>query len=300
MSDVQMFGGLFGAGFAAAVMLLYAGLRPGAQTSSTPSRWLSLARRLDPRRLSGKGLRIALCAAGAAGVTAWTGWPIMALIGFALCWYLPRLLGPDRRSQANIDLSDAVASFAEMLRDTLSAAAGLQQTVLAVCPLAPAPIAAPCAMLAEQVATGTPLAVALTGWADQIDDRHADVVAACLVIAAKRQSGNTAALLSNVAATAREYAGIRRRAVAAQAKSRTAARIVVCTVLGLTGMLVFADRQFMSPYDTSMGQAVLLAAASVFAVALRWMDRIMHPAPEPRILTGLSTLATSTQETAGW
>src|SRR5882672_11161519 len=99
-----------------------------------------------------------------------------------------------------------------MLRDTLSAAAGLQQTLLAVCPLAPAVITGPCARLADQVATDTPLPTALADWAEEIGDGNADVVAACLIIDAKRQSGNTAGVLSNLAATARDYAGIRRRA----------------------------------------------------------------------------------------
>ena len=301
MNGTQLLGGLFGAGTAMGLLMIIKGLRPAAnKLSAVPSRWASLVASLSPRRLTGQKARVAACAAGASGVVAWTGWPAMAVIGFLALWHLPRVLGPDRVSRHAIELSDAVATFAEMLRDTLSAAAGLQQAVMAAAPLAPEPITTPCMRLAEQIDTGTSLAEAVATWADQVADRHADVVAGCLIIASRRQSGNTAAVLNNVAASAREQASIRRRAVASQAKPRTSVRVTICVVLALFGMLMFGDAQFMAPYDSLRGQIVLVVAAGVFGVALRWMDSILHPDPEPRVLTQLATIATSRQEVAAW
>jgi Flp pilus assembly protein TadB len=201
---------------------------------------------------------------------------------------------PDSRARS------AVATFAEMLRDTLSAAAGLQQTLLAVCPLAPAPIAEACRQLADDVQTGVPLPKAIAAWADELADQDADTVAASLIIATKQQSGNTAAMLSSIADTARDYASIRRRAMAAQAKTRTSGRIVITTVLTLIAGLVAADRGFMRAYDSATGQLVLVVVALLFGVALRWMDRLMHPAPRPRILTGLGELAGRQREVRTW
>ncbi|MEY9855088.1 tight adherence protein B [Catenulispora sp. GAS73] len=301
MNGTQLLGGLFGAGTAIGSLVIVKGLRPAVEgASAAPSRWASLAASLSPRRLTGQKPRVAGCAAGAAALLAWTGWPAMAVIGYLALWHLPRVLGPDRMSRHAIELSDAVATFAEMLRDTLSAAAGLQQAVMAAAPLAPEPITAPCMRLAEQVDTGTPLAEAIAVWADAIADRHADAVAGCLIIASRRQSGNTAAVLNNVAASAREQASIRRRAVATQAKPRTSVRITICVVLALFGVLMFGDPAFMAPYDSLRGQVVLVAAAGVFGVALRWMDTILHPEPEPRVLTNLAAVATTRQEVAAW
>lgn len=301
MNAAQIIGGCFGAGFALGVLLLARGLRSGPESaSSVPSRWASFAGRLDPRQLTGQAPRVAACVVGAAGLVMWTGWPTMAVIGFLALWHLPRVLGPDRVSQRAIELSDAVATFAEMLRDTLSAAAGLQQAVLAAGPLAPEPVAEACARLAERIESGTPLPEAIAAWADQIADRHADVVAGCLILASRRQSGNTAAVLNNVAASAREQAGIRRRAVASQAKPRTSVRVTVCVIVALFTVLLVGDSPFMSPYDSFLGQVVLLVVAGIFGVALRWTDKLLHPQPEPRVLTNLASVATTKQEVLTW
>ncbi|MEY9888422.1 tight adherence protein B [Catenulispora sp. MAP5-51] len=301
MNGTQLLGGLFGAGTAIGSLLILKGLRPAVERKpAAPSRCASIAASLSPRRLTGQKARVAACAAGASGLATWTGWPAIAVIGFLALWHLPRVLGPDRVSRHAIELSDAVATFAEMLRDTLSAAAGLQQAVMAAAPLAPRPITTPCMRLAEQIDEGTPLAQAVATWADQVADRHADVVAGCLIIASRRQSGNTAAVLNSVAASAREQASIRRRAVASQAKPRTSVRVTICVVLALFGMLLFGDAQFMAPYDSLRGQIVLAVASGLFGVALRWMDKILHPDPEPRVLTHLVVIATSRQEVAAW
>jgi len=300
MTDAPLLAGLLGGGVAVGLSLLVAGFRGYSLGFSSSPIWSAALGRIDPRRLSGQGRRVAACGVAAAVVTLWTGWLAMAPIMFAASWCLPKILGPDRQSKVVIEASEAVATFAEMLRDTLSAAAGLQQTLLAVCPLAPAPIAEPCRRLADDIQSGTPLPKAIAAWADEIADQDADTVAASLIIATKQQSGNTAAMLSSIADTARDYAAIRRRAMAAQAKTRTSGRIVIGTVLTLTAVLVAADRGFMRAYDSGTGQLVLVVVAVLFSVALRWMDRLMHPAPAPRILTGLGELAARQQEVRTW
>jgi tight adherence protein B len=300
MTITSLLAGLFGAGAMAGLALLAAGLRGYTLGVGSSPVWSGALGRIDPRRLSGQGRRIAVCAAVAAAVTLWTGWPTMLPIAFVAGWCLPRVLGPDRQSKAVIETSEAIATFAEMLRDTLSAAAGLQQTLLAVCPLAPAPIAEACRQLADDIQSGTPLPKAIAAWADELADQDADTVAASLIIATKQQSGNTAAMLSSIAETARDYAAIRRRAMAAQAKTRTSGRIVISTVLTLIAGLVAADREFMRAYDSATGQLVLVIVAVLFGVALRWMDRLMHPEPAPRILTGLGELASRQQEVRTW
>ena len=46
---------------------------------------------------------------------------------------------------------EAIATFTEMLRDTISAAAGLEQAILAAEPVAPAPVREPVLMLAARL-----------------------------------------------------------------------------------------------------------------------------------------------------
>ena len=65
----------------------------------------------------------------------------------APCWTgsgarraLPRVLGRDPEHARRVARIEAVATWTEMLRDTLSAAAGLEQAILATAPLAPVAI----------------------------------------------------------------------------------------------------------------------------------------------------------------
>ena len=71
--------------------------------------------------------RALLALALAALVYAVTRWISAIPITAAGVWYLPRMLGPDTQYQQELAVVDAVAVFAEMLRDTLSAATGLNQ-----------------------------------------------------------------------------------------------------------------------------------------------------------------------------
>ncbi len=69
-----------------------------------------------------------------------TGWVAAAVLAGLACWALPPVLGRDPRHAHQLDRIEAIATWTEMLRDTLAAAAGLEQTILATAPLAPTAI----------------------------------------------------------------------------------------------------------------------------------------------------------------
>src|SRR5436305_3206351 len=87
----------------------------------------------QPAARSGTGAltprRLVLVLAAALAVYLLTGWPVGGLLGGAAAWFLPALLGPDRDHAARLAVIDAVAAFTEMLRDTLTASAGLNQAL---------------------------------------------------------------------------------------------------------------------------------------------------------------------------
>src|SRR5690554_5212789 len=71
-----------------------------------------------------------------------TRWPVaagLAGLGTALA---PRLVGGGRARQDVIDKTEAIASWAESVRDTMAAAAGLEEALTATAVAPPAPIAA--------------------------------------------------------------------------------------------------------------------------------------------------------------
>ena len=101
--------------------------------------------------------------------------------------------------------TEAVAAWAEMLRDTL-AAGGFREAILASRRVAPAPIAAQVGELAER-SEYAPLGVALRQFAHAVDDPVADHVVAALVVATERQAAGLRDMLGRIAASAREQAG---------------------------------------------------------------------------------------------
>ena len=89
---------------------------------------------------AGAVLRATALAAAGLVVGVITGWVVGALLAATTVWLLPRLIGPDRVHAQQLARIEAIAAWTEMLRDTLSAAAGLEQAILATAPLAPAAI----------------------------------------------------------------------------------------------------------------------------------------------------------------
>ena len=231
-------------------------------------------RRLSPRR----ALAAAVCTVLAYAAT---GWIAAVPIAAAAAYFLPAMLGPDREHARRLAVIDAVAVFTEMLRDTLSAAAGLNQALTAACRNAPAALQPAAGQLAEdlEARTGT-TRDALHAFADRVDDATCDLVTLALAAASKHPTRDLASLLSTLAETAREQAAMRTRIAVAQARTQTAIRMITGTTLGLAVLLMVIDRSYLAAYDGTTGQIVLLWTAAIFAVALRWF-RALAQVPEP-------------------
>lgn len=236
------------------------------------------------------GRRVGGALAAAAVASAATGWPVAAPLAALGAWALPGLLGRDRRGQEAIDRIEAIASWAEQLRDTLGAAAGLEQALLATATTAPSPIRAEIAALAERIRRGQRLPEALRDLAADLEDPLGDLVVLALLGAAGRQSGRLGDLLSGLASSAREQAQMRTRTASSRARVRTSVRIVVGTTLAMAAGLVLLNRDYMRPFDTAEGQFVLLLVGGMFAAAFAWLRKIATFTEPARLLAvhGLS------------
>jgi tight adherence protein B len=224
---------------------------------------------------------------------------IGAVLAGLACWALPPVLGRDPRHAHQLDRIEAIATWTEMLRDTLAAAAGLEQTILATAPLAPTAIRPQVSELVARLSNGERLTPCLRALADQLADPTGDLVIAALVMAAEHQARQLRELLGSLALAAREQASMRMRIQAGRARTRTSIRVIVGTTLGFATGMVLLDRPYLAAYDSITGQILLLVIGTLFGLGFAWLSRIAA-VPEPvRFFAAVTNDSTETTNAHG-
>lgn len=232
--------------------------------------------------------KVVVAAVAGAVAGALTGWPVAGVLTTVGILTLPGLLGPDRQTARRTERMEALATWTEMLRDTLSAAAGLEQAVLVTADIAPAALEKELGVLASSVRAGRPLPSELRVFAEEADDPLADVVVSALVTAAEQQASQLGALLGELADSVREQVAMRQRVDAGRASVRTGVRVTVTVTLGMALGLVVLNRSYLDPFDTVTGQGVLAVVGALFAVSFFWLTAISR-IDEPVRLLGADT-----------
>ncbi|MCM3883131.1 type II secretion system F family protein [Frankia sp. R82] len=276
--------GLFGLGIGTGLFLIFYGWRGVANDDVRPRsvRTLPLPWRTDPR--FGRWAAASIVAGIVAGMV--TGWIVGGLLTALAVYGLPRMLGPDRAQARHVARTQSIAVWAEQLRDTLAAAAGLEQAILATAPAAPTAIRVDVAALAARVERRERLAPALRGLADDLNDPLADLVLGALILASEHQARQLSALLGQLAATARAQVDMLGRIEVGRARTRTTMRVVVVTSMVFAGGLVVFDRAFLAPYSSATGQLVLLCVGAIFIAGFVWLKRMSHINTPARFLVG--------------
>lgn len=257
--------GLFGVTAIAGALLLADGLR-------RRDRPLAAAPRPRPPDLSRRVL--IATAAGLSGVVL-TRWPVAAVAAAALGWFSTDLFGGRAARERAIARTEAIASWTEMLRDTLSGAHGLEEAIVTSAEVAPASIRPEVTSLAIRLERD-PLDRALRAFADDLAHPSGDLVVTALTLAAGGSVGDLNELLGTLALAAREEAAMRLRVDAARARLRTAVR-VIAAVTAVTALgLILLNRPYLDVYGAPIGQLVLGAVVATWAGALWWLQRMSH------------------------
>ena len=189
---------LLGTGIGAGLALVVWGLRTRPPPEDPPRP----TRRIGPRFAD---LPARLARAGVAGliIGLLTRWPVGVIGGAALGFFASDLLAGRGQRSAEVDRSAAIASWTEMLRDTMAAAAGLEQAIVTTAPLAPAPIRPQIRALIVRLERQR-LAPALSQLADDLADPTADLVVSALTLAASGEAQDLSDLLGSLAGAARD------------------------------------------------------------------------------------------------
>jgi tight adherence protein B len=258
---------LLGILFAAGIGLVVLGLR-----GVDPIDWRprpDAKRRFEADRLL---LRFAIAAVGGVLMAAITGWPIGALLVAAAGWVAPSMVGGKVDREATLARIESIAAWAEMLRDTMAAAGGLEQSIIASAGVAPVPIRAHVQALAVRHERER-LVPALRAFADDLADPAGDLVVAALVLAADKSPKRLGDLLGTLATSTRAEVGMRLRVEAGRARTRTSVRVVTISTISFAIGLVVLNRGYLDPYDSGMGQLVLALVGGLFATAFWWLTQ---------------------------
>ncbi|HEX7196924.1 MAG TPA: type II secretion system F family protein [Candidatus Limnocylindria bacterium] len=268
-------GGLIGLG----LFVVLLGIR------GVPARGLrrQVARGPMPDRLI---LRGSLAAAALVVVWLATGWPAGAVMAAVGSGALPSLTGVRARRSEAVARIEAIATWAELLRDVMAAAAGLQEAIVATGPLAPAPIRPEVQRLAHRISTrGQRLAPALRAFADELAHPLGDMVVTSLLLASERQ-GRMGDLLGEVAVSARKTVAMRLRVEATRARTYVTTRLIVGITVLISVWLIGFRRDYLAPFDSPGGQVMLVLIGSIFCVAGVLMHRMATPTELARLLGG--------------
>jgi len=228
-------------------------------------------------------LRLGLAVGVAALVFLFSRWPVAALLAGLGAWALPLMLA-DESGRREIQRVEAIATWTEMLRDTMAASAGLSQALIATAPLAPNVIRPHMEELASRVKAGEPLEVGLERLGRQLNDATGDLVVAALILSTRARASRLKELLGTLADHARDEVSMRLRIETSRASIRSGVRVVSVFSVGFALALLLLAHSYLSPFGTPVGQLVLAVVGCLYAGGL-WLLRFMaKPPAELRIL----------------
>lgn len=192
-----------------------------------------------------------------------TGWIVLAVATLVAVAGWPRLrLGGS--TEEEIEKTKAIATWTEMIRDNMAAAAGLEQALVASAEYAPQEIEKEIALFVRSL-DHTNLEDALSRLGTELNHPAADMVIVSLTNAARMQASDLGPLLSRLSATTRDDVRLRQRVGIESAKIKTSARIVCGITFGVAVMLWLFNPALVAAYDTFDGQIMLVVILAVFA-----------------------------------
>ena len=195
---------------------------------------------------------------------------------------LPYLLSTPPAA-AQIRRVEAMEEWTRSLAGVLGAGVGIEQALTATLRSTPDPIKPEVTALVARLRARWDTETALRAFADDLNDVTGDLVAANLILAARRRNRSLASVLQGVAESVAEDVASRRKVEAGRAKPRGSARLVSGISLGFLLLLLFTG-DYVAPYATPIGQVLLAILLAAYAAGLLWMRKMAEGTPLPRFL----------------
>ncbi|QLQ10081.1 MAG: type II secretion system F family protein [Nocardioidaceae bacterium] len=259
------------------------GIVTGLRSTSTPPR-RAPSRRTRPLQDLDRRTRLLLLGSLAGGVVAWlaTGWTLAIVAVPVAAVGLPMLLSSGSAA-ARIERLEAMEEWTRSLSGVLTVGVGLEQALVATLRSTPAPISAEVTRLVARLRARWVTEDALRAFADELDDSTGDLIAANLILGARRRGAGLASVLEGLAESVAADVRARRQVEADRAKPRATARWVTLISAGVLVILALSGT-YVAPYRSPLGQVVLVTLLTAYVATLIWMKRMAVGRDLPRFL----------------
>lgn len=231
-----------------------------------------------------KRTRWLLAAGLVLGVTAalLTGWLLAVVVIPVAAIGLPVLLSSGGETE-QIRRLEAMEEWIRGLSGVLTSGVGLEQALIATLRSTPDAIRPEVGRLVARLRARWSTEAALRAFADDLDDATGDLIAANLILGAKRRGPGLASVLEALAESVSADVRARRQVEADRAKPRTTARWVTIITIGVLAVLAFTGT-YVDPYRSPFGQLLLSVLLGAYAAVLIWMRRMAAGKPLPRFI----------------
>ena len=264
---------LAGAGIVGGLWLLLTGLRPVPPPTRSGRSMHLAAKDRD---------RLAVAAVAGLGALVLTRWPVAAVAVGVVGWVAAG--APRRRDRRAADQrTEAIALWTEMLRDAIGTARGVEGVLVATASTAPLAIRPDVQRMARRLQR-EPLEVVLDGLAEDLDHPIGDLVVTALQLTATTGGRQVREVLDSLATSAYAEAESRRRIDVARERPRAAMRYTAMVIAGFIVLLVVFSRGYLEPYDSAIGQVILVFVGFYWAAGFWWMSRMGQTPTPPRLL----------------
>ncbi|GAB7003978.1 type II secretion system F family protein [Nocardioides sp. AN3] len=221
----------------------------------------------------------------ASGVLGWlvTGWALALVIAPVAAVGLPMLLAAPPAA-AQIVRLEAMEEWTRSLAGVLTVGIGLEQALVATLRSTPAPISEEVHRLIARLRARWNTEDALRAFSDELHDATGDLIAANLILGARRRGAGLASVLEGLAESVAADVRARRQVEADRAKPRSTARWV--TLISATVLVVLAvSGSYVAPYRSPLGQLILTVLLTAYVTTLIWMKRMANGRNPSRFLT---------------
>jgi len=235
------------------------------------------------------GNRIAVGLAAGFLVLLATRWLMLALLVGLLVVVWDRLLH-DTRAEDERRRVEGIAKWLEDLRDTLRGSAiGAEEALEQVAVRPPDAIAGPLRTFAHRRRQGFRTEDALADLAEELAHPTADAAVAAirLVIGGSTSAGRLYGTVSALAAAARDEVTARERIDRTRAVYQSSMKRLVSLVGLLVAYLRFVGGDLLTPYDSAVGQVVLLLPLGLWMGCVVWLRSLCrYELPRRSRITG--------------